>query len=630
MRPVASLALVVGALYLGWRLVDTWHGTNPVLFVLLLACEIFGWLMLASFTFLGWRLPPRARPPIGEQPTVGVFVCTYDEGIHVLEATLVGCNGINYPHTTYVLDDGRRDEVKSLATRLGAVYVTRADNRHAKAGNINHALGCTEGDLVLVLDADHVPQPDILDATVGYFDDPSVALVQTPHDFGNHDSFQHFATGLHDQSVFFEVIMPGKDRHNGAYWCGSAAVIRRRALEEIGGIATDTVAEDFHTTIRMHSHGWATRYHDETLVQGLAPHDLASFLLQRDRWARGNLAVLRTPENPLIAPHLTVRQRASYSASLLAYFVPLQRVLMIGVLTTMLIGGVLPVRAPAWQFAAFWVPWMALELTAGTLLSRGRISPWDGSYMVMLTTGIYTRAVFVLIRPFRVAFKVTPKDGIDEGGWTAARQLPLVLVIGVVLVTAVLLRALALVGVLVLPPLGPLAVGLGMSFAAWEAALIVSALWRVTRRHQVRRQYRVQVEIAGTMGGTVVRIADLTPDGAAIVAASPLAIGDEVALQMELPRLDGGTRTVRAGLTVRSCRSEDDQSWRIGGTLEPRTPEDGHALIEHCHVVSSRARLTESGRIEATSSAEQPSVGSGERGSGQTGSGQPMDLVADL
>jgi cellulose synthase (UDP-forming) len=619
-RLVASIALLAGALYLTWRLFDTWQGANPVLFAVLLSCELFGWAMLASFTFLAWRIPARARPPIGEHPPVGVFVCTYDEGLHVLEATLVGCNGITYPHTTYVLDDGGRNEVRRLATRLGAVYVTRADNEHAKAGNINNALGCTDGDLLLILDADHVPQPDILDATVGYFDDPTVALVQTPHDFGNHDSFQHFTTGRHDQSMFFEVIMPGKDRHNGAYWCGSAAVIRRRALEDIGGIATDTVAEDFHTTIRMHSHGWVTRYHDETLVQGLAPHDLASFLLQRNRWARGNLAVLRTPENPITASHLTAKQRMSYLASLLAYFVPLQRVLMVAVLATMLIGGLLPVHAPAWQFAAFWLPWMTLELAAGTLLSRGRVSPWDGSYMVLLTTEIFTRAVFVLIRPFRVAFKVTPKDGIDEGGWSAARQLRLVLAIGAVLVVAVALRALTIAGVLALPALGPLAVTLGMFFAGWEVALIVSALWRVTRRHQVRHQFRVQVEIAGTMGGSVVRIADLTSDGAAIITAAPLPIGDEVALQMELPRLDGGTRTVRAEFTVRSCRSEDEQSWRVGGTLEPYAPEDGRALIEHCHVLSSRARLTESGRLEPGVAIDHEAVGTA----------QPVRRVGDL
>lgn len=590
---------MVGVVYLGWRLVDTWTGSNPFLFVVLYFCELFGWAMLASFAFLAWRIPPRARPPLEERPTVDVLVCTYDEGLHVLEATLVGCNGITHPHTTYVLDDGRRDEVRALAARLGVRYVTRRDNRHAKAGNINHALGCTDGELLLVLDADHVPQPDILDATVGYFDDPRVALVQTPHDFGNRDSFQHFATGQHDQSMFFEVIMPGKDRHNGAYWCGSAAVIRRLALEDIGGIATDTVAEDFHTTIRMHSRGWSTRYHDETLVQGLAPHDLASFLLQRDRWARGNLAVLRTPENPVIAPNLTVRQRVSYLASLSAYAVPLQRLVMVGVLVTMLVSGALPVHAPAWQFAAFWLPWMALELVAGSLLCRGRASMLDGSYMILLTTEIFTRAFFGLFRSSSIPFKVTPKDGIDEGGWGAARQLRLVLVVAGLLGAAGLLRCLAVVGVVPLPRLGALAVGVGLGFAIWETALIGWALWRVTRRHQLRRQYRVPVEIAGLVDRTVVRVVDLTPDGAALVCAQPIPIGEQRSLQMDLPAIDGVNRTVHVGFTVRSGRSEGEHAWRVGGTLEPCSPSDAESLIEYCHVVSSRTRLTSSGRLDA-------------------------------
>ncbi len=161
--------------------------------------------------------------------------------------------------------------MRFLAERLGARYVTRPDNRHAKAGNINHALGVLEGELLLILDADHVPQPDILDATVGYFDDPMMAVVQTPHDFGNHDSFQHFETGRHDQSMFFEVILPGKDRHNSVFWCGSAAVIRRQALMEVGGVATDTIAEDFHTTIKMHGAGWKTRYHGRDARAGPRP-----------------------------------------------------------------------------------------------------------------------------------------------------------------------------------------------------------------------------------------------------------------------------------------------------------------------------------------------------------------------
>jgi cellulose synthase (UDP-forming) len=567
------------------------------MFVVLYVSEVFGWLALASFTFLAWRVPVAGRPEIGWRPSVDVFVCTYDESLDVLGATLVGCDRITYPHITWVLDDGRRDEVRKLAERFGARYLSRPSNEHAKAGNINNALDYTFGQLILILDADHVPQPDILDATVGYFDDPSVAVVQTPHDFGNHDSFQHFETGRHDQSMFFEVIMPGKDRHDGAFWCGSAAVILRHALEGIGGIATETVAEDFHTTIRLHAEGWHTRYHDETLVQGLAPHDLSSYLLQRDRWARGNLAVLRTHENPLIVPGLTFRQRASYLSSLLAYFVPLQRLALLGVLLAMLVTGRLPVHAELWQFGVFWVPWMALELTASATLCRGQASLWDGSYSTLLTSEIYARAAFVLLHPFRASFKVTPKDGIDDGGWHAVRQLRLLLAMVVALVAAIALRCLSLTGVLHLPRLPGLAAVVGLGFAVWELLLVGAALWRVSRRHQVRHHYRVPVEIAGVMRGALVRVVDLTPGGAGVIAPTPLEVGTVTDLHLDLVGVDGRLTPVGVHYTICSCRQADGMGWRLGGELTPLTEADGEALIEHCHVVSSRTRLADTGRL---------------------------------
>jgi cellulose synthase/poly-beta-1,6-N-acetylglucosamine synthase-like glycosyltransferase len=183
-----------------------------------------------------------------------VYICTYDEAVAVLEATLAGCALLDYPHTTHLLDDGRRPEIAALAELWDAHYLTRPEHSHAKAGNINHALPRTTGELVLVLDADHVPLPDALDTLVGYFDDPKVALVQSPHDF--HDSVQHYDLGRHEQSVFFAAICPGKDRHNASFWCGSGALIRRAALLEVGGVATETIAEDFHTTIKLHRAGW--------------------------------------------------------------------------------------------------------------------------------------------------------------------------------------------------------------------------------------------------------------------------------------------------------------------------------------------------------------------------------------
>jgi cellulose synthase (UDP-forming) len=567
--------------------------------------------MLVSFSFLAWRLPASKRPPIGGSHSVDVLVCTYDEGLDVLEATLLGCAGITYPHVTWVLDDGRRESVRSLSERTGARYLTRADNRHAKAGNINHALEVVDAELLLVLDADHVPQPDILDATLGYFDDPKMAVVQTPHDFGNHDSFQHFETGRHDQSMFFEVILPGKDRHNSVYWCGSAAVIRREALMEVGGVATETIAEDFHTTIKLHGHGWKSRYHGETLVQGLAPHDLSSYLLQRDRWARGNLAVFRTAENPLFTPNLSLAQRISYLSSLLAYFVPLQRLGLLTVLSVMLLSGQLPMHATLSGFLIFWLPWIVFDLAASTLLCRGRATLWDGTYSLLLTLEIFSRATRVVIARTPSTFKVTPKDGIDDGGWHALRQLHMVVGIGVVLVSALVLRGLAAVGVVPLPHLAGPALAIGMALGVWELALMAAALSKVSRRRQLRHHYRTPTDMAAFIEDTIVRVVDLTPSGAGLLSPRSIEIGKLVDVVADLPMVDGGTRPVRLQLTVTTCHldPESTQGWRIGGAVVPVGNEDREALVEYCHVVvAARSRLTDSGRLLARVEAPDPST----------------------
>jgi cellulose synthase (UDP-forming) len=600
-RSVAIIALVWGAAYLGWRAVDTWEGTEPALFLLLYACELFGWAMLVSFCFLAWRIPASKRPPIDRSHTVEVLVCTYDEGLDVLEATLLGCAGINYPHVTWVLDDGRREPVRALAERTGARYLTRADNRHAKAGNINHALEVVDAELLLILDADHVPQPDILDATVGYFDDPTMAVVQTPHDFGNHDSFQHFETGRHDQSMFFEVILPGKDRHNSVFWCGSAAVIRRAALVEVGGVATETIAEDFHTTIKLHSRGWKSRYHGETLVQGLAPHDLSSYLLQRDRWARGNLAVFRTTENPLRARNLSLAQRFSYLSSLLAYFVPLQRLGLLTVLTVMLVSGQLPMHATLSGFLVFWLPWIAFDLAASTLLCRGRATLWDGTYSLLLTLGIFVRAAMVVMRPTRSTFNVTPKDGIDDGGWHALRQLRLVVAVGVVLLSAIALRALAALGVVPLPHLGTAPFAIAMALGVWELALVSAALGKVSVRRQLRHHYRTPIDVAAFIDDIIVRVVDLTPAGVGILSPRGIDFGKQVHLGVDLPTVDSGTRPVRLQLTVATCHldPESRRAWRIGGTIVPLGDNDREALVEYCNITAARSRLAESGRLLA-------------------------------
>jgi len=391
LRTLATVALLWAAAYLIWRFGWSAQGSNPVLFVMLLLTEVYGVWALGTMAWYSWSHRAAERPPATPGRKVDVYVCTYDEPVEVVAATLAGCRALTYPHTTWLLDDGRRPEMEKLAKIASARYLTRPDNSHAKAGNINAALPRTDGELVLMLDADHVPMPDALDAMVGYFNDERVALVQSPHDFFNHDSVQHYMVGRHEQSLFYRVICPGKDRHGAAYWCGSAALLLRQALLDIGGVATETIAEDFHTTIRLQRHGWISRYHDEVLVQGLAPHDLDGYLLQRDRWARGNLAVFTLPESPLRARELRPLQRLSYFASLAAYMAPPMRLLLLATLGAVLWTGELPMKVSIPALAVLWLPSVSLNLLTGSALARGYMKVGETAHYELMTMEIYTQ-----------------------------------------------------------------------------------------------------------------------------------------------------------------------------------------------------------------------------------------------
>ena len=195
---------------------------------------MFSYLLFTFFTRDIDPLRPYVKPADGLK--VDVFIPTYNEDLDIVEATMIGCGKITYPHTTYVLDDGNRPQVKELAAHLGCEYITRPTHEHAKAGNINYALQRTSGDFIVMLDADMVPQPGYLDRTLGYFEDEKLALIQLPQEFYNQDSIQHASkvTPWHEQSLFFRVIQPGKNHTNSSFWCGSPSIVRRKALDGCG------------------------------------------------------------------------------------------------------------------------------------------------------------------------------------------------------------------------------------------------------------------------------------------------------------------------------------------------------------------------------------------------------------
>jgi cellulose synthase (UDP-forming) len=609
LRMLAAVALCWSATYLAWRVGWSWHRSNPVLWVCLLLAELYGLWNLATLTWLTWDVAPRERPHPCPGRNVDVYVCTYDEPSSVLEATLAGCALMTYPHTTWLLDDGARPEIAKLAQEWGVRYMTRPDNSHAKAGNINHALPRTEGELVLVLDADHVPLPDALDMLVGYLGDPKVALVQTPHDFSNHDSIQHYDLGRHEQSVFFSAICIGKDRHNAAFWCGSGALIRREALLSIGGVATDTIAEDFHTTIKLHRDGWRTHYDDRVIAQGRAPHDLASYLLQRDRWARGNLAVFTTRESPLRARGLTGSQRMSYMASLTGYLAGPVRLLVLMLLATVLWTGALPLRIAPFALAGLWAPATLLMVLAGSALCRGQQSSGEATHYELCTAEIFARALRCVVRPGRTSFKVTPKEGIDRGGWEAVRQFRVLIVCAALLATGLLLRIVEDLGV------GPLPVMHG--FAAWfvpllgavELRRVTRTLVYVARRRQLRGEYRTPLTAAAVIApgndlahvgpSLLGRMCDITTSGVGFELSRPLPLGARASLTVQLPNIDGKPTPTRLEVEVRSCLPHQ-RDWRIGAATVGCEEDDRRRVLAYCNVVWPYRRLR--GETEAVPS----------------------------
>ncbi|HSS42297.1 MAG TPA: glycosyltransferase [Solirubrobacterales bacterium] len=594
LRALALIALAWGAGYLTWRVGWSGEGANPVLFAMLLATEVYGLYALAILAWFSWSRPPAQRPQATPGRKVDVYVCTYDEPAEVVMATLAGCRALTYPHTTYLLDDGRRAEMRELAKLAGAEYLTRPDNSHAKAGNLNAALPRTDGELVFVLDADHVPMPDALDALVGYFDDERMAIVQTPHDFFNHDSVQHYVVGRHEQSLFYRVICPGKDRHGAAYWCGSAALISRPALLEIGGVATETIAEDFHTTIRLQRYGWRTRYHDEVLVQGLAPHDLDGYLLQRDRWARGNLAVFRLPESPLRAKTLSPVQRLSFLASLLAYLAPPMRLLLLLTLGLVLWTGELPMKISVAALAALWVPYLLFNLSAGAALARGYMRVPESAHYELLTMEIYTRALRCALVPGKTAFKVTPKQGRDGGGLHAVGKLHLVLFCTVLVGVGTLLRLLDLAGVGPLPDLPGIAAVVVPLLGLFELRRLLATTIAVGRRRQRRLVYRFEgdapAHLYSAEAYTAARLVDASAAGLGMVAGGPVEVGIRPAVLLTLTDAVGAEHEIAAKVEVRTCR-ESDGRFLIGATILEIDPEDRLALMEWCYVVCSHERL---------------------------------------
>ena len=303
------LALILGIYYLIWHYHfinwSCWYVSVPFFI-----CECVGFLLFAFF--FSTTCFPRHHDPTGIKSdrifNVDVFITTCGEPLEILRQTLQGAVDITYePKTVYILDDKANPKVAALANGYGVRYLARGQHLDSKAGNLNYGLAHSQGDLILTLDADQVPYPEILSRLVGYFNISSIGFVQSKQNFlippgdpfGNADK------------VFYNVMQCGKDWDNAAFSCGSGVVYRRRALEEVGGFSTWNIVEDVHTSMLLHQRGWRSVYHDYPLSIGTTPTDIWGVYRQRGQWAADSLRLLFW-DNPFWRRGLTLKQKMQY------------------------------------------------------------------------------------------------------------------------------------------------------------------------------------------------------------------------------------------------------------------------------------------------------------------------------
>lgn len=445
--------LIVGVLlglmgrYIVWRSLSTLNLTDPLNGVFSLGLFLLEMLMLASSTiqlFLMLNVRHRSRQASQLElsvingtftPTVDILIPTYNEPDFILRRTIIGCQAINYLNKkVYILDDTKRPEIQQLALTLGCDYITRPDDSYSKAGNLNHAIAQTTGELIVVFDADFIPTRNFLTRTIGFFQNKELGLIQTPQSFYNTDPVA-LNLGLEDiltpdEEVFYRQIQPIRDGVGGVVCAGTSFIIRRRGIAEIDGFVTNTLSEDYFTGIRLSAVGYQVIYLDEKLSAGLAAESIATHIAQRLRWARGTLQAFFIEENPLTIPGLNPLQRLAHLEGLLNWFTSFSRLgfLMIP-LAYLFIDNVIPLKATVAEFLYFFLPYYAVQISVVSWLNyRSRSAIFSEIYFLILGFPLAFTIIQVMLNPFSQPFKVTPK-GVKRDrfmfNWSLA--LPLVM-----------------------------------------------------------------------------------------------------------------------------------------------------------------------------------------------------------
>ncbi|MCX8958367.1 UDP-forming cellulose synthase catalytic subunit [Erwinia psidii] len=503
------LSALMSTRYIWWRATQTLYFNSEIEAMMgigLFIAELYVWvILLLGYLQTSWPLKRTIEPMPDDPslwPTVDIYVPSYNESLDVVRDTVLAAQCIDYPRDKlkiYLLDDGKRNEFAVFAADVGVGYITRDDNRHAKAGNLNHAMRITKGELITVFDCDHVATRAFLQATVAPFlKDPKLALLQTPHYFYSPDPFERNLKAArqipNEGALFYGPVQQGNDNWNATFFCGSCAVIRRSALEEIGGFATETVTEDAHTALKMQRRGWKSAFLALPLAAGLATERLGLHVIQRTRWARGMTQIFRV-DNPLLGRGLKWQQRLCYLNAMLHFQFGLPRVIFLTAPLAYLLFNLNIIHSSASLIFAYVLPHLVISLYVNSRMNgRFRATFWGEIYETVMAFHLVIPTLLTMISPKHGKFNVTDKGGLLDSGFFDFNIVrphvicALLLLIGVV---SGIIRAVAYdyFGV------DPWVIALNVGWALFSLIILMAAIAVARETKQTRKTIRVQANI---------------------------------------------------------------------------------------------------------------------------------------
>jgi cellulose synthase (UDP-forming) len=468
-RITSLIGLPLAVWYFGWLLNPDRIG-NPILYGVLILAEIFNLIQALGFWWTCANERVRKPKAPSERLAVDVYVPVYKEPVDIVDLTVAAAAGLRGAEVrVWVLDDGNDDDMRDLAARHGVGYIRRDEHTGAKAGNINNALALTNAPFIAVFDSDHVADPTFLEATLGHMDDPQIAFVQTPQYYANTEGNRVASASWAQQALFFGAIARGKDGLDAVFCCGTNVLFRREAFESVGGFPTNSLTEDFELSIHLHEKGWKSAYLPDVLSRGLGPEDMAAYVSQQQRWARGCLSGLPRA----FRAKLPWRIKAQYLLSA-SYFLSGWTVLiyMSFPVVRLLFGGqpLAGINAP--EFLLHFAPYFTVALTTAALAGAGAYT-FAAFALAAASFWIHVLStVFTVLRK-KGSFVVTPKKGAE------ARQ------------PGAVWPALAAVGVLVSASVYGLlqnqdaATINNVSFAAFHVSVLMTGCWPALAKPKV-------------------------------------------------------------------------------------------------------------------------------------------------